>query len=182
MCLRRAGASRKACAASKIRPINRSAVCWLRYGAFSYSRAAKTSIALHSSRRNQDLCVIFDIDSQIISLTVGRNGRWHPRICSMAVVWTFNVPHSGTRRVFSIEDRIWDGQRTSVSATVGRTLGASLGVRRQIRTRGGGFGDDFKVASSKALLGSKCTLCCKGSRQPIEIATNATALRAHERQ
>src|SRR6266571_6061252 len=65
----------------------------------------------------------------------------------MAVVWTFNVPDAGTRRVFSIEDRIWDGQRTSVSATVGRTLGASRGVHRQILTRGGGLGDDFKAAS-----------------------------------
>jgi hypothetical protein len=65
----------------------------------------------------------------------------------MAVVWTFNVPDAGTRRVFSIEDRIWDGQRMSVSATVGRTLGTSRGVLRQIRTRGGGLGDDFKAAS-----------------------------------
>jgi hypothetical protein len=65
----------------------------------------------------------------------------------MAVVWTSNVPDAGTRRVFSIEDRIWDGQRSSVSATVGRTLGASRGVPRQIRTRGGGLGDDFKAAS-----------------------------------
>jgi hypothetical protein len=65
----------------------------------------------------------------------------------MAVVWTFNVPDARTRRVFSIEDRIWDGQRTSVSAMVGRTLGTSRGVLRQIRTRGGGLGDDFKAAS-----------------------------------
>jgi hypothetical protein len=65
----------------------------------------------------------------------------------MAVVWTFNVPDAGTRRVFSIEDRIWDGQRMSVSATVGRTLGTSRGVLRQIRTRGGGLGDDFNAAS-----------------------------------
>jgi hypothetical protein len=63
----------------------------------------------------------------------------------MAVVWTFNVPNAGTRRVFSIEDRIWDG--TSVSATVGGTLGTSRGVPRQIRTRGGGLGDDLKAAS-----------------------------------
>jgi hypothetical protein len=46
----------------------------------------------------------------------------------MAVVWTFNVPDAGSRRVFSIEDRIWDCQRTSGSATVGRTLGASRGI------------------------------------------------------
>ena len=65
----------------------------------------------------------------------------------MAVVWTFNVANAGTSRVFSIEDRIWDGQRTLVSATVGRKLGASRGVLRQIRTRGGGLGDDFKAAS-----------------------------------
>ncbi len=84
---------------------------------------------------------------QIISLTVGPNGRWHPRICSMTVVWTSNVPDAGTRLAFSIEDRIWDGQRTSVSATVGRTLGASQGVPRQIRARGGGLGDHFKAAS-----------------------------------
>jgi hypothetical protein len=36
-----------------------------------------------------------------------------------------NVPDAGTRRVFSIEDRIWDGLRTSVSATIGPTLGAA---------------------------------------------------------
>jgi len=64
---------------------------------------------------------------QIISPTVGPNGRWQPRICSMAVVWTFDVPDAGTRRVFSTEDKIGDGQRTSLSATVGRALGASPG-------------------------------------------------------
>jgi hypothetical protein len=78
---------------------------------------------------------------------VGPNGRWHPRICSMTVVWTSNVPDAGTRRAFSIEDRIWDGQRTSVSATVGRTLGASRAVPREIRAREGGLGHDFKAAS-----------------------------------
>lgn len=36
--------------------------------------------------------------------------------------------------MFSIEDRIWDGQRMSVSATVGRTPGAGLGVLRWVRT------------------------------------------------
>ena len=40
----------------------------------------------------------------------------------MAVVWTLNVSDAGTRRASSIEDRIWDGLRMSVSATVGRTL------------------------------------------------------------
>ena len=65
----------------------------------------------------------------------------------MAVVWTLSVPDTGTGRLFSIEDRIWDGQRTSVSATAGWTLGASRGVPRQTRTRGGGLGDDFKTVS-----------------------------------
>src|SRR5207248_1076374 len=76
---------------------------------------------------------------QIVRLTVAPDGRWHPRICSMAVVWTFNVPDAGTRRVFSIEDRIWDGHRTSA-------LGTSWGVSRQIRARGGGLGDDLQAA------------------------------------
>jgi hypothetical protein len=114
--------------------------CLLRYSGFSCSRAAKTSTALHSIRRTH-LCVIFGIDS--LDLEHQSDGG----ICSMAVVWTFNVPDAGTRRVFSIEDGIWDGQMTSVSATGGRTLGASLGIHRQIRTRGGGLGDDFKAAS-----------------------------------
>jgi hypothetical protein len=34
----------------------------------------------------------------------------------MAIVWTLNVSDAGIRRAFSIEDRIWDGRRTSVSA------------------------------------------------------------------
>ena len=51
----------------------------------------------------------------------------------MVVVSTLNVPHEGTGRVVSIEDSIWDGETTSVIATVGRMLGASRG------TRGGGL-------------------------------------------
>jgi hypothetical protein len=40
------------------------ALFWcFRYSTFSYSTVAKTSIALHSSRRTQDRCVIFGIDS-----------------------------------------------------------------------------------------------------------------------
>ena len=33
----------------------------------------------------------------------------------MAVVWTLNVSDAGTRRASSMEDRIWDGLRMSVS-------------------------------------------------------------------
>ena len=61
----------------------------------------------------------------------------------MAVVWTLNVSDARTRCAFSTEDRIWHGQRTSVSATVG----ASRGVPRQTRTSGGGLGGDFKAAA-----------------------------------
>jgi hypothetical protein len=55
----------------------------------------------------------------------------------MAVVWTLNVPVAGTGRAFSIKDRIWDGQRTSISATVDRMLGQSQGTSRVVRTGGG---------------------------------------------
>jgi hypothetical protein len=48
---------------------------------------------------------------QIIGLTVGSNGRWLPKICSMTLVWTLDVPDAGAGCMFSIEDRIWDGQR-----------------------------------------------------------------------
>lgn len=65
---------------------------------------------------------------------VGSNGRWHPRIRGMAVVWTLNVPDTGTGRVFSIEDRIWDGQRTSASASISRMLGQSQRTSRVVRT------------------------------------------------
>jgi hypothetical protein len=45
----------------------------------------------------------------------------------MALVWTLNVPVNCTRfgpdagagRMFSIEDMVWDSQRTPVSATAG---------------------------------------------------------------
>ncbi len=70
----------------------------------------------------------------------------------MAVVWTLNVLDAGTCRAFLIEHRIWDGQRTSVSATVAQTLGTSRGVPRQIRTRGGGIRDDFKAVSLQRYL------------------------------
>jgi len=106
--------------------INRSAV--LGYSAFSYSRAAKNldrASQLYTALGEPKIFALFSVSIvQIISLTVGPNGRWHPRICSMAVVWTFNAPDAGTRRVFSIEDRIWDGQMTSVSATVGCSVQA----------------------------------------------------------
>jgi hypothetical protein len=58
----------------------------------------------------------------------------------MAVVWTLNVSDAA----------ILGGQRMSVSAMVGRRLGASRGVPRQIRTSGAGLADDFKAVSLQA--------------------------------
>jgi hypothetical protein len=55
--------------------------------------------------------------------------------------------------MISIEDMVWDW--TSVSATVGQTVGQSQGASRQVRTRGGDFGDDAVAVPQKALLGSK---------------------------
>jgi hypothetical protein len=93
---------------------------------------------------------------------VGPNGRWYPRI--------------------GIEDRIWDGQRTSVSATVGRTFGASRGVPRQIRTRGAGLGDDFKAASlQRHFWFRNAPYASMDPANPLKIATNACTLRAHQR-
>jgi hypothetical protein len=48
----------------------------------------------------------------------------------MAVVWTLNAPSAGARRAPSIEDKIWDGEGTSVSATVSRTVGAGRGSQQ----------------------------------------------------
>jgi hypothetical protein len=59
--------------------------CFLRYSGFSYSRAAKTSTALHSTRRTQDLCVIFGIVVQIIRLTVGF-AAW--QLFGLSTYWT----------------------------------------------------------------------------------------------
>jgi hypothetical protein len=61
---------------------------------------------------------------------VGPNGRWYPRICGMAVVWTLNASSAGARRAPSIEGKIWDGEGTSVSATVSRTVGAGRGSQQ----------------------------------------------------
>jgi hypothetical protein len=93
------------------------------------------TIALFSVSRNQ-----------IIGLTAGSNGRWCPKIRSMAFVWTRNVPEAGAGRMFSIEDMVWDSQKTSVSAAVSRTLGQSQGASRLVRTRGCGLCDDLNAS------------------------------------
>jgi hypothetical protein len=96
---------------------------------------------------------------QITVLTVGPIGRRNQRICSMAVVWTPHVSDVRTRRASSIGGTFSDAQRTSVSTTVGRTLG-----QRQRTLPTGSHKRSWvlrwsqSASSSKALLGSKCTL------------------------
>lgn len=75
---------------------------------------------------------------QIIGLTMGSNGRWCPKIRSMNLVW-IRVPDAGADRTLSIEDMVWNSQRRSESATVGRTLDQSQGASGQNRTRGCGL-------------------------------------------
>ena len=75
---------------------------------------------------------------QIVGLTVGSNGRWCPKIRSMNLVWTL-VPEAGADRTLSIEDMVWNSQRTSVSATVGRTLDQSQGASGHVARAGAGF-------------------------------------------
>ena len=48
----------------------------------------------------------------------------------MAAVWILNVSGARTCGLSSIEDKIWD-EGTSVSATMGRALGAGRGVPEQ---------------------------------------------------
>ena len=48
--------------------------------------------------------------------------------------------------MLSIKDMVWNCQRTSVSATIGRTLGQSQGASRQVRTHGCGLWDDLKAS------------------------------------
>jgi len=81
---------------------------------------------------------------QIIGLTVGSNGRWCPKIRNMTLGWTLNVPDAGADRMLSIEDMVWNSQRTSVSATVGGMPAQSQGASRQVRTRGCGLWNDLK--------------------------------------
>jgi hypothetical protein len=47
--------------------------------------------------------------------------------------------------MFSIEDRIWDGQSTTVSVIVGRMFGQSPAASRQVGVRGNGFWDDLNA-------------------------------------
>jgi len=64
----------------------------------------------------------------------------------MAVVRTLNLSGVEIRRASSIEDKTWDGEGTSVSASMGSTLDSGRGVLQQTRKSGGGCPDDLKAA------------------------------------
>ena len=49
--------------------------------------------------------------------------------------------------MFSIGNMVWDSQRTSVSAAVGRTFSQSQGISRQVRTRECGFWHNLKASA-----------------------------------
>ena len=63
----------------------------------------------------------------------------------MTLVCTLEVQDAGAGCMFSIEDRIRDGQRASVSDTVGRMLVQSQAALRRVRTRGAGFRDGLEA-------------------------------------
>lgn len=73
-----------------------------------------------------------------------------------------DVSGAGTRRAYLTEDNIWDGEGTSVSASMRRTLGAGRGTLKQTGKSGVVCKDDFKAAFFKRTLGRKCTLCREG--------------------
>ena len=117
---------------------------WDRHSAFSYLTPPiprRLFTALCEPKTIALLSVSMD---QIIGLTVGSNGRRSPKIRNITLVWSLDVPDVGADRMLSIEDMVWNSQRTLVSATVGRTLGQSQGAARQVRTRGCGLWNDLK--------------------------------------
>ena len=138
----------KGVCSSKIRTIGRSAIlvagATARFTALGPPNIRSRFTALGEPK----IFALFSASKvQIISLTVGPDGRWYPRTCSMAVVGTLNVSSEGIRRPSSIENKIWDGEGTLISATMVRKLGAGRGVPEQTRTGRGRRADDFKAVS-----------------------------------
>ena len=103
-------------------------------------------MALHSSRRAQVHCVIISIDGSNHRFDGGIERSLVSKDSQMTLGRTLNVPDAGADRMLSIEDMVWNSQRTSVSATVGRTLAQSQGASRKVRTRGCGFWDDLEAS------------------------------------
>jgi hypothetical protein len=124
LCLRRARAFRKACVASKSQVDRWQCLATAR---FPILGSLKYSIVIHNSRPTQDTCIILASTVQIQGwdlTVVGIRGF------AMSVVWTLNASSAGARHAPSIEDKIWDGEGTSVSATVSRTVGAGRGSQQ----------------------------------------------------
>jgi len=138
-------------------------------------------MALHSSRRAQNHCVIISIDRSNHRF----DGGIERSLVSKDSQMTLCLDPSTCRTqelIACSRFKIWSGtarERRYQPPLVGCPLKARE-LPGSFRTRGDGLWDDLEEStSSKTPLGSKCTLCLKGSLQPIEIATNATALRAH---
>jgi len=63
----------------------------------------------------------------------------------MTLVCTLDVQDAGAGCMFSIEDRIWEGERVSVLDTVGGMLVQSQAALQPVRTRGAGFRDGLEA-------------------------------------
>ena len=84
--------------------------------------------------------------------------------------------------MFSIEDKIWDDQRASVSDAVVRMLGQSLEAFRRFCTRGREFWDDLKArALQKYFWLRNEPYALRDPHNPL-ISQQMTALRAHQRR
>jgi hypothetical protein len=90
----------------------------------------------------------------------------------MAVVGILNVLAAGIRRPSSIEDKIWDGEGASVSATMDRKLGAGRGLPQRMRTSGGGHADDFKAVSVQTHFWVR--------NAPYAVKARGNSLKSHE--
>jgi hypothetical protein len=121
LCLRRAGALRKACADIG------ALFLGLRHS-IPYLGTAKTLIAHHSSRRPQDPCGIFSIDSSNHPSDGGTEKSLGPE--DLQHGGCLDSPRVRRRNSSCVFDQrwIWGGLRTSVSAAVGPTFRASWGV------------------------------------------------------
>ena len=90
----------------------------------------------------------------------------------MAVVWTLNPSGAEIRRVSSIEDNIWRGEETSVSASMGSTLDEGRGVLQQNRKSGGDRPDDLKAAITQTHLWVR--------NAPYAVKDRANQLKSHK--
>jgi hypothetical protein len=126
---------------------SRTAACFFTLGSPNL-RSRFTDLA-----KPETAAAIFSIDGSDHRFDRGSNGRWLPKICSMTLVWTLDVPDVGAGCMFSIEDGIWDGQRASASDTVGRMLVQSQGAPDGFAHAELGFGMTSKRHLFKSTFG-----------------------------